>query len=151
MSSFRRCRGDQGQAGGFEVIPFGVLVFVAGTLLVANLWAVVDAKMAATSAAREAARVYVEAPDGGSALAQAEQAADAALAARGRDPSRATVRLVEGDFGRCRPVVVEVAYTVPALSVPFLGRYGDGFVVHARHREIVDPYRSGLEGPADCG
>jgi hypothetical protein len=36
-----RDRGDdRGQVGGIEVLPFGLLVFVVGTLLVANAWAV---------------------------------------------------------------------------------------------------------------
>ena len=55
---------DCGQVGGIEVLPFGLLVFIVGTLLVANAWAVVDAKLAVTSAAREAVRSYVEADDG---------------------------------------------------------------------------------------
>ena len=53
-------RDDRGVVGGVEAIPFGLLLFVAGTLLVANAWAVIDAKMAATSAAREAARTYMK-------------------------------------------------------------------------------------------
>ena len=42
------------------MLPFGVLIFVVGSLLIANAWAVVDAKLATTAAAREAARAYVE-------------------------------------------------------------------------------------------
>ena len=48
-------RGDAGMVGGIEVLPFGVLIFVVGSLLVANAWAVVDTKFMVTSAAREAA------------------------------------------------------------------------------------------------
>ena len=43
---------------GMEVIPFGLLTFVVGALLVANAWAVIDAKMAVSAAAREATRAY---------------------------------------------------------------------------------------------
>ena len=32
---------DRGQVGGIEALPFGLLVFVVGALLVANAWAVV--------------------------------------------------------------------------------------------------------------
>jgi hypothetical protein len=32
---------DSGQVGGIEALPFGLLVFVVGALLVANAWAVV--------------------------------------------------------------------------------------------------------------
>ena len=46
MTPIRR-RGERGQAGGMEVLPFGLLVFVAGTLLLVNIWGVVDTKFAA--------------------------------------------------------------------------------------------------------
>ena len=36
---------DRGQVGGIEALPFGLLVFVVGALLVANTWAVVDASV----------------------------------------------------------------------------------------------------------
>ena len=42
----RRCAGDAGQVGGIEALPFGLLIFVVGTLLIANAWAVIDAKFA---------------------------------------------------------------------------------------------------------
>ena len=32
---------DAGMVGGVEALPFGLLVFVVGSLLVANAWAVV--------------------------------------------------------------------------------------------------------------
>jgi Flp pilus assembly protein TadG len=139
-------RDDRGQVAGIEVLPFGFLVLVAGTLLVVNAWAVVDAKFAVTAAAREAARAYVEAPDEGSARAAAEQRAIEALAAHGRgDPDRIEVSVdaPEG-FGRCVPVVVTVSYRVPALSVPFVGGFGRALTVRSTHTELVDPYRDGL-------
>ena len=58
----RRCRGDDGFVGGTEGILFGVVVFVFGTLILFNAWAVIDAKMAVSSAARETARTLVEGP-----------------------------------------------------------------------------------------
>lgn len=145
-----RCRGDAGVVGGLEVLPFGVLVFVVGSLLVANAWAVVDAKLAVTSAAREAVRAYVEAPDEHSAGAGAAAAARSALAGHGRDPARLELS-IDGGFGRCAPVTAVAAYPVPAVSLPFVGGFGTGFTVRASHSEVVDPYRSGLGGEADCG
>ena len=68
-----RCSGDRGQIAGIEAIPFGVLLFIVGALLVANAWAVIDVKMTVTSAAREAARTYVEAPDHATAVASARR------------------------------------------------------------------------------
>ena len=145
-----RLRGDAGQVGGFEAVPFGVLVFVLGTLLVTNAWSVVDAKVAATAAAREAARVYVEAADAADAEPLAFAAARAELVARGRSTSRATVRVAAGTFARCQMVTLEVTYVVPTITLPFLGGWGDGLHVSARHGEIVDPYRNGPEGEARC-
>jgi hypothetical protein len=144
---------DDGFAGGIEVLPFGVLIFVVGSLLVANAWAVIDAKMAVTAAAREAARTYVEADDAFAGRPAAEAAARAALDGHGRDPSRSTVAIAhEGDapFGRCVRVTVEVHHPVPAIVLPSIGGYGDGFDVTATHTELVDPFRDGLQGGGRC-
>ena len=146
----KRLRGDGGQVGGVEALPFGVLVFVAGVLLVVNLWAIVDAKMAATSAAREAARAYVEAENGAEAEGDAIAAAQAAIAGRGRSIDRAAVAITAGAFSRCAMVTFEVVYVVPTLTLPFVGGFGNGVRVRARHGEIVDPYRDGPEGEAAC-
>lgn len=148
----RRLRRDErGAVGGIEVLPLGVLVMVVGTLLVANAWAVVDTKVAATAAAREAARAYVEAPDRRAAEAAAHSAAAEALAGHGRAPRRMDVRRTTGSFTRCERIAFEVSYPVPALALPWIGGFERAFTVSARHSEIVDPYRSGIEGRADCG
>jgi hypothetical protein len=155
---------DRGQMGGAEVLPFGVLIFVIGTLLVANCWAVVDAKLATDAAAREATRAFVEAPVV-DASASREAEADAvaagldALAAEGRDPGRATVALTElaapgGGTGyvRCARVTFTATYRVPALTLPWIGGYGGGFEVTSSHTELVDPFRNGVPGEAgSCG
>jgi Flp pilus assembly protein TadG len=133
-----------------EVLPFGVLIFVVGVLLVVNLWSIVDAKLAATSAAREAARAYVEAEDGARAEGDAIAAADAAIASRGKNAGRTAIAVTSGGFTRCARVTFEVTYVVPTLTLPFVGGFGDGVRVRARHGEIVDPYRNGPEGEAAC-
>ena len=147
----RRLRGDHGQVGGIEAIPFGLLVFVLGGLLIANAWAVVDAKFATDAAAREAARAYVEASDGDGALAAAEAAARQAVTAHGRDGSRADVRPVgAARFARCERVTIEVTYEVPALTLPLVGGWGPApFTVRSHHSEVVDPFRSDVPGEAD--
>ena len=147
----RELRREAGQVGGVEALIFGVLVFVLGTFLVANAWAVLDAKLAATSAAREAARRYVEAPSAAGAGPAARVAAEEALAGHGRPLERAEVELLSGTFARCDRVTFEVRYRVPLVAVPLLGERGSGFTVAARHSEVVDPYRSGLAGTAVCG
>ncbi len=146
----RGCRDEDGFAGGFAALLFGMLLFVIVTLLVANAWGVVTTKAAAVDAAREAARIYVEAPNGTAAALDARQAADAALAGYGRDPGLARVRLVSGSFGRCRRVTIAVSYPSPVVELPVVGRVGTGERVRAIHSELVDPYRSGLPGAAAC-
>ena len=137
---------ERGFVGGFEVLPFGMLIFVAGTLLLCNAWAVYDAKVAASAAAREAVRAFVEVRTDGEAEQQAREAGLEAIAGHGRDPSRAEIEWAVGpDFRRCALNTVVVHYRVPTLTVPFLGAFGDGVVrTSGRHSEIVDPYRSGL-------
>jgi Flp pilus assembly protein TadG len=145
-SGTERRRGERGQVAGIEVLPFGFLVLVAGTLLVVNAWAVVDAKFAVDAAAREAARAYVEAPDETTANDVARRRALEALAAHGRadiDRVDVTVDAPRG-HGRCRPVVVTVSYRVPALTVPFVGGFGRALTAQSSHTELVDPYRDGL-------
>lgn len=127
-----------------EVIPFGVLTFVVGVLLVANAWAVIDAKMAVSAAAREATRAFVEAPVGGDPMGLADAAARSAIAGAGRDPAKLTLTPLEAVFERCETVQYEASYRVPAVQVPWVGGFGAGFTATARHAEVVDPYRSGL-------
>jgi hypothetical protein len=143
-------RDDRGQAAGIEVLPFGFLIFVIGALLLANAWAVVDAKLSVSTAAREAARTAVEAPDERTAMVDAETAARLALAGEGRDGDPEVLLSTDGPWGRCNLVTAEVRATVPAISLPFVGGFGADFEVSAQHSEIVDPYRSGLAGEASC-
>jgi hypothetical protein len=139
--------------GGIEVLPFGLLVFVVGGLLVANAWGVVDAKLAVVSAAREAVRSYVEATDGEAGAVAAIEAGRSVVAGHGRNPDRVVVEVRhDGDqpYERCVRATVTVTYHVPAIALPFIGGYGDAFEVRASQSEIVDPYRSGLPGSARC-
>lgn len=158
MSAVRRAttrRGERGQIAGIEALPFGLLIFTVGTLLIVNLWGVVDTKFAADAAAREAARYVVE---------TARNDTDPAII---RDGARGRAEQVMADHGRIRPVTVTiepegvlllrcqrvsvvVTTSVPMIRLPFLGAHGDAFDVIARHSELVDPTRSGVGGEADC-
>jgi hypothetical protein len=139
-----RLRADESGQAGMEVIPFGILTFVVGALLVANAWAVVDAKMAVSAAAKEATRAFVEASSEDVAAPLAEDAARSAIAGFGRDPNGLVLNLVEGQFARCETVRYEARYQIPAVSVPWVGGFGGGFTATARHAEVVDPYRTGV-------
>lgn len=132
-----------------EGLIFGVLIFVLGLLVVANAWGVIDAKLAADTAATEAARTFVQVAPEADAAHQARQAAMAVMVASGRSPRRTTV-IVTGAPVRCSRVVAVVRYRVPIVAVPLLGGFGSGFVVRATHAELVDAYRSGLSGVASC-
>lgn len=140
--------GEEGQVGGLEALAFGVLVFVMGTLLVAGAWGVVDAKVAASEAARDAARTLVQAAPG-DGRNQAAAAAAAAIAASGRSPRNMTLSIV-GTPARCRRISVTVGYRVPLVRVPLVGAGVGAVTVSDTASELVDPYRSGLPGVAQC-
>lgn len=152
-----RWREESGFAGGFEVLPFGFLVFVAGTLLLVNAWGVFDSNLAASAAAREAVRAFVEsAGTDGEARLVGERAAEEALTGQGKDVSRMELRWEGARLRRCQPVTATVSYDVPTVAVPWIGAFGGGVLTtSARHTEIVDPYRAGLTldgfDPGACG
>lgn len=139
---------EDGAIGGLEVLPFGVLVFVVGALIVANAWAVIDAKIAVAAAAREAVRAYVEAPPGADAAAAGNAAARRAMAAQGRT-ARAPEVQISGRLVRCERVTATVSYRIPTLRLPWVRDIGS-MRARSTATEIVDPLRSGLEGEADC-
>jgi hypothetical protein len=142
---------EGGFAGGAEALVFGVLIFVVGTLLVLNAWAVIDAKFAASAAAREAVRAAVKSEVGSDLSSVAHAAAAEALAAHGVTSDRPWTLEVLGTqaLHRCDEVAYEVSLHVPALVLPGIDRRRTGFDVSATHRELVDPYRSGLRWSAD--
>ena len=136
------------------MVPFGLLVFVVGTLLIANVWAVVDAKFAVVDAARAGARAYVRADSGPSGVDRIDDGPRRPPSPRttGRATASPTpTRMRVPSFERCAVVVVTVRDTIPALSLPFIGGLGRGFTVVGEQREIVDPYRSGLPAGSACG
>ena len=138
---------ERAAIAGIEALPFGMLLFVAGTLFIANVWAVIDAKLAVTNAAREATRAFVEADDVDSANAAATDAAYETLDALGRDDrDRITIEepVLDAPFGRCTRVTITIHYRTPALAVPWLGGLGRGIDSAATHSEVIDPYRRGL-------
>lgn len=143
----RRSAAQDGLSAGAEVLVFGTLIFFVGFLLVINTWNLIDADMAVTAAAREAARTYVESDSAGAAAADANQAAADALTSLGRDQPH-TVS-IDGGLARCQRVTATVVMSVDPVRMP--GGFFDGIVqVRSSHSEVVDPYRSGLPGTAAC-
>ena len=149
--SARTPRGEEGQAG-LEGLFFGVAVFIFGTLVVANAWGVIDAKTAASAAAREATRAFVESSAASTelALGEAEAAAAATIAGHGRDPLQAELVPEGALLERCARVTMRVEYPVPLITIPAFGRFGRGFVAVGRHSELVDPFREGLRPGSGC-
>ena len=143
---------EAGQVGGVEGVIFGVLVFVLGTLVVANAWAVVDAKSSASAAAREATRAFVEssASSEQDALVEAEAVARDTIEGYGRDPAKLVVVAEEASLRRCGRVTIRTEYPVPLVSLPILGQHGHGFTAVGRHSELVDPFRAGLADRDAC-
>ena len=148
-----RAKGDAGQVAGVEGITFGVLIFVIGILAIANAWGVIDAKFAASAAAREAARAMVEstAPTREEAIESGRHTADETLRGYGRRLG-ARGRFVPEtvDFRRCGRITVAVEYDVPLVALPIVGKHGHGFTAVGRHSEIVDPFRSGIADRSVC-
>jgi hypothetical protein len=124
------------------VLPFGLLIFVAGILIIVNAWAVVDTKMTLDSAAQVMSRTISEA-DRLDPVALEALARDT-VADLGLDPGPITVEVDPADttLVRCQRVTVRLSYPVPALTLPVLGRIGETIDVHATASELVDPYRS---------
>jgi len=144
-----RARNESGQVGGIEAVAFGMLVLVLGVLIIANAWGVIDAKTAATEAAREAARTFATAPalTDSQADGLARQAGTDTLHELGWTIAGETVHRTAGTFIRCSLVTYEVSIPVPVLRLGWLRSGVSAFHAVASHSELVDPYRSGVPGP----
>ncbi len=142
---------DERGVVGFEVLPFLVLVFMVGSLMFAQSWAVLDAKMATTSAARQATRTYVEQPgkSPSDARKRAVQAGEAAIAAHNLPGESSVTPIGVLSLQRCQRATFAATQKVPALRLP-LSLNPSPVVVRSQHSEVVDPFRSGLEGQATC-
>lgn len=133
-------RSQVGAVGGAEGLLFGMLVLVAGSIVVVNLWAVIDTRAALDAAAREYLRTYTEQSDVVTARGRADQALAQVLRARGTEPARVRVATsLPNGFGPCALVQVEVSTSVSGVQAPFLDRLGS-VDVHVVHRELIDAH-----------
>jgi hypothetical protein len=127
-------------AGG-DGLLFGMLILLAGSLALVNVWALIDTRAALDAAAREYLRTYTEQRDPTAAATEAERAARAVLDSRGT-PMRG-VRIDPPDparFGPCSIASVRFGSTIAAARVPFLDPIGERTVtVHAQ--ELIDPHK----------
>jgi len=141
---------ERGQVGGIESLSFGVLILVLGMLGAASAWAVVDAKVAASSAAREASRTFVESDGSTAAWAHAAARGREAFAGHGRDALAVELPRPGHDFDRCGPITVTAATTVDLPRLPGIRAALHRVRVQASHTEVVDPYRAGVGRGPTC-
>lgn len=139
----QRLRDERGAVGGAEMLPLGFLVFVVGSIMILNAWTVVDSWMAVSTAAREGARVYVEAdpldawPDAEARILEVMQ--DYGRGERAIAPQAPAI----GAYERCAVVTITAGYDLAFITLPFVGGFGSLDTIEARHSERIDPYRAG--------
>jgi Flp pilus assembly protein TadG len=147
----RNTHRESGQAGA-EAVAMAIIFGVFIILLFANIWTVVDTKMRASDAARDIARQLVESP----ADKITDANAKAILASQPWEArqlvSQPVAAMLEPTLPavRCSRVVVAVNVRVRAIIFPFAKNWAPGFNVGSRHSELVDPFRSDLEGDGLC-
>lgn len=154
--------GGQAQGGfvaGGETLLLGSLVFLVGILLAVNAWNIVDARMTADAVAREVARTLVEADADAAVGGRLDDVAAATAGAMGRDgpvrvevvdPAGTTIADPAAILRRCQHITVRATITTDTVRLPFVGSWGMPWSMTGEHHEIVDPFRSGLPGEADC-
>ncbi|MCO5313095.1 MAG: hypothetical protein M9952_09220 [Microthrixaceae bacterium] len=132
---------ERGYAGGVETVPFGILVFVAGTMLMVNLWAVVDAHVTLDAAARDYLRAYTGAVDRDGALDAGTEALRRSIGERWTDIE---VSAPPEPFGPCRPATVRIEVTIDSVRLPFVGTIGS-HTISSTQSELVQPYRGAVD------
>lgn len=138
----QRLNDDRGVVAGSDTLIFGVLAFVLGSLLILNVWAVIDTAFATSAASREAARIYVESDDAGTAWANSQQRAKEVMTDYGRNRATQVTRTSTG-FERCAVVTITVSHDVPFVQLPIFGTFGSLTTITSSHSERIDAYRSG--------
>ena len=88
---FRRKVADEVGTASLEFVTAGMILLLPMVYLVLTMSALQAGSLAVEGAARQAVRVYVQAPDTRDAEAEAERAIRFALADYGLDPSQASV------------------------------------------------------------
>ena len=137
-----RLRDERGVVGGADMLVFGFLIFVVGSLLIVNAWTVVDSWLAVSAASREGARVFVEAgPD--EAVARSRTRVLEVMDDYGRGDRASAPHPEYAAFERCALVTVHAQYEMAFIHLPFIGSFGALSTIDATHTERIDPFRSG--------
>lgn len=144
MPRSRRCADETGSAS-LEFLTVGMILMLPLVYLVLAVSAIQAGAFAAEGAARQAARVFVQAPDLGSAQASAQRALQFALADHGLDETAVAIAVT------CRPsacltrqgfVTVTVDLSVPLPLVPsaLVGDFPIAVPLHATATEQVSRF-----------
>ncbi len=145
-SANRARRSERGAVAGLEGVMFGVLVLLAGTVLVVNAWSVLQTRRTLDGAAREYLRAYTQADSPPEALLAANRALDAVLLGEGRRGPDVTVRGPDPThFGPCASASVTLTATIPAVRMPFVGEMAST-TVEVDHTELVDAHSEMVTG-----
>lgn len=138
-----RALDERGVVAGSDMLLFGFLAFVLSSLVIVNVWSVIDASLAVSSAAREGARTFVEA-DPTTAWAESQARIDDVMANFGRTDRAVPLEAPQIDaYERCAVVTVTVEYDLALISLPLFGDFGSLTRIDASHSERIDAYRSG--------
>lgn len=144
----RTFRGQSGVLAGSDGVVFGMLILLAGSLALVNIWAVIDTRAALDAAAREYLRSYTEQRSPAAASAAGAHAAQEVIARRGSPVGGLTIQEPDpSTFGPCQLAQVVIEAQVPAARLPFLDDVGTR-TIRVTHRELVDPHREVIRGPA---
>jgi hypothetical protein len=142
---------QRGVVGGVEVLPFGLLIFVAGTLVILHAFSIVNAKLAVADAAREGARAAIDNVEADQAASVATAAARRAFGGSGLPQDQLFVTITGPPAGRCGLLAVTAAYRVPGIRVPVVSAFRHPTTVRSTYREHVERFGSGATGDATCG
>jgi hypothetical protein len=138
---------DDGGSASLEFVTVGVILLIPLVYLVLTMAAIQAGALAAEGAARQAARVFVQSANLGSAQASAATAVEFALADHGVDPDSASIVVT------CRPnpgacltrrgfVTVTVDFSVPLPLAPAVltGGFPLSIPVHATATQQVSRF-----------
>lgn len=144
----RARRSERGAVAGLEGVMFGILVLVAGTVLVAHAWSVLETRRTLDGAAREYLRAYTEADSPAAARTAGQRALDDVV--RGERNTRTAVTATLPDstrFGPCEQATVSLSSVVPSVRLPFVGTVSS-ITVRVTHSEWIDAHREMTSGSA---
>lgn len=142
-------RSERAMIAGAEALALGVLVLLAGTILIVNAWAVLDTRMALEAATREYLRAYTEADDPLSAAVEGSGAAERVMQDRPALWKRTEIDGPEPErFGPCAPASVTLRARVPAIRIPAIDTQWGEHTVAVSAVELVDAHQEMISGAA---